>query len=163
MLPTGGGNVSCSIKRSTTCSKMLLLVRLCCQWSVLRRPSATCADVCGIETAYRSGFCVLLHLFKSVMGFTLCLIAVIKRCAPLAVSMSIFPPCRELLRRTSPELKHIFVRLCLETGHHQIHCKLPKASHRFLNIDQILQSGDSNTMAGNPSDMELSPEGPCFR
>ena len=59
--------------------------------------------------------------------------------------------CRELLRKISPELKRIFVRFRLETGHHQIHCKLPKASRRFLNIVQTLESEDSNTMAGNRS------------
>ena len=113
------GTVCCSIKRSTTCSKMLLLVRLHCQWSVLRRPSVTCADVCGIETAYQSGFCVLLHLFKGVTGFTLCLTAVIERCALLVVSMSIFPPCRESLRGNGPELKRNFVMFHLGTGQRQ--------------------------------------------
>ena len=76
---TGESNVYCSIKRSTTCSKILLLFRLHCQWSILRGPSATCTDVCGNETAYRSGFCVLLHLFKGVTGFTLYLTPLSRR------------------------------------------------------------------------------------
>ena len=126
-------NICCSIKRSTTCSKMLLLVRLHCQWSVLRRPSVTCADVCGIETAYRSGFCVLLHLFKGVTGFTPHLIAVIERCAPLAVSISIFPPCRELLRGNGPEMKRNFVMFHLETGQRQ------KPSQSVKGVAQIPQ------------------------
>ena len=86
-------------------SKMLLLVRLHCQWSVPRRPSATCTDVCGNETACRSGFCVLLHILKGVTGFTLYLIVVIICYVPLVVSKPIFPPCRELLRENGPEMK----------------------------------------------------------
>ena len=37
---------------------------IACQWSAPRRPSVTCTDVCGNETTYRSGLCVLLHLSK---------------------------------------------------------------------------------------------------
>ena len=66
------------------------------------------------------------------------------------------------VRKISPKLKHIFVRFRLETGYHQTHCKLPKVSPRFLNIDEILESEDGNMMAGSLSDMELSLEGPCF-
>ena len=119
MSSTGENNVCCSIKRSTTCSKMLLLARLHCQWSVLRRPSATCADVCGNETAHWSGFCVLLHLFKGVTGFTLFLTAVVKRVVPLIASIPTFPQYRELLRENGPEMKRNFVMFRLETGQHQ--------------------------------------------
>ena len=141
---------------------MLLLVRLCCQWSILRRPSATCADVCGNETACRSRFCGLLHLLEGVADFALCLTIVVTRSASLVVSFPIFPPCRELLRQIGPELKRVFVRFCLETGHHQIHRKLSKVSRRILNVVQIAESGGNNTMNGHPSYMELSLEGPCF-
>ena len=43
-----------------------------------------------------------------ITGFTSHLIAIIKRCAPLVVSTSIFPPCRELLRGNGPEMKRNF-------------------------------------------------------
>ena len=113
--------------------------------------------------ACRSGFCVLLHLFKGVTGFTSYLIAVIERCAPLAVSTSIFPPCRELLRGNGPEMKRNFVMFCLETGQRQNHREMPKASCRFLNVVGTSESASSTTMNRNPSDMELSLKGPCFR
>ena len=88
---TCDGNIVCSIKRSTTGSKMLLLDRKCCQWSILRGPSATCADVCGNETTCRSGLCVLLHQSKGVAGFTLFLTTGVKRVAPPIVSTPTFP------------------------------------------------------------------------
>ena len=55
-----------TVKKTTTWAAIASLAR----WQeravqrlfILRRPNATCADVCGNETAYRSGFCVLLHL-----------------------------------------------------------------------------------------------------
>ena len=98
MFSTGEGNICCSNKRSTINSKMLLLCRWHCQWSVPRRPSATCADVCGNETTYRSGFCVLLHLSKGVTGFTLFLAAAVMHVAPLIVSM---PICNETEEMTT--------------------------------------------------------------
>ena len=109
MSSTGEGNIYCSNKRSTINSKMLLLCRWHCQWSIPRRPSATCADVCGNETTYRSGFCVLLHHSKGVAGFTLFLAAGVKRAAPPIVSTPTFPLHRELLRGNGPEMKR---KLC---------------------------------------------------
>ena len=95
--------------RST--SKILLLFRWHCQWSILRRPSATCADVCGNETTYRSGFCVLLHLSKGVTGFALFLNVVVTRAMPLIASMPTFPLHRELLRENDPEMKRKFCKV----------------------------------------------------
>ena len=85
------------------------------------------------------------------------------RTVPLVMSLPIFPPYRELLREIGPELKRIFVKFRLETGHHQIHRKLQKASRRFPNVVETSESAGSNVMGGNPSNMELSLEGPCFR
>ena len=68
-----------------------------------------CADVCGNETTYRSGFCVLLHLSKGVTGFMLFLIVVAKHAAPLIASTPTFPLHRELLRENGPEMKR---KLC---------------------------------------------------
>ena len=93
--------------RST--SKILLLFRWHCQWSILRRPSVTCADVCGNETTYRSGFCVLLHHSKGVAGFTLFLTTGVKRVVPPITSIPTFPLHRELLRGNGPEMKR---KLC---------------------------------------------------
>ena len=42
------------------------------------------------------------------------------------------------------ELKHIFVKFCLETGHRQMHCNLTKASSRFINIDRMSESGETS-------------------
>ena len=80
-------------------------------YAILRRPSATCTDVCGNETAYRSGFCVLLHLSKGVAGFALFLNVVVKRAAPLVALTPTFPLHRELLRENDPEMKRKFCKV----------------------------------------------------
>ena len=41
---------------------------------------------------------------------------------------------RELLKEISPELKHIFVKFRLETGHRDVHRKLGKGITRFFSI-----------------------------
>ena len=96
----------------------------------------------------RIGFCCLLHLLEGVAGFTLCSTTVIMRYVPPAVSFPIFPLHHELLKEIGPELKHVFVRFCLETGHRQIHRELPKASSRFLNIIRTLESGETTRWMG---------------
>ena len=69
---------------------MLLMAQMCCQWSILHRPSATCADECGNETAHQSGFCCLLHLLEGVVDFALHSTTVITRYVLSAVSFPIF-------------------------------------------------------------------------
>ena len=88
--------------------------------------------------------------------------AIVMRYVPLVMSIPIFPPCRELLRENDPEMKRNFVKFRLETGQHQIHRKLPKGQCRFLNVVETSESVSGNMMNGNPSDMELSLDGPCF-
>ena len=41
---------------------------------------------------------------------------------------------RELLKEIGPELKHIFVKFRLETGHREVHRKLGEGTTRFFNI-----------------------------
>ena len=53
--------------------------------------------------------------------------ATVMRCAPLAVSIPKFPLHQESLKEIGPELKHVFVKFCLETGRWQIHRDWTKA------------------------------------
>ena len=94
----------------------------------------TCADVCGNETTYRSGFCVLLHLCEGVTGFTLFLAAAVTRAMPLIVSTPIFPLCRELLRENGPEMKRKFCEVSSRNRTTSIHRNWTKAQ------------GDSSTL-----------------
>ena len=65
------------------------------------------------------------------------------RYAPPAVLIPNFPLHRESLKEIGPELKHIFLGFCLETGHCQTHRKLARASRRFLNVDRMSESGET--------------------
>ena len=62
-------------------------------------------------------------------------------------------PYQELLRENGPEMKCNIVKFRPETGQHQIHRKLPKAQHRFLNIVEMLESVSSN-MCPRPTVLE---------
>ena len=68
---------------------------------------------------------------------------VVMRYVPPAVLIPKFPLHQELLKEIGPELKHVFVRFRLETGHRQTHRKLTKASRRFVNIDRMSESGEA--------------------
>ena len=89
------------------------------------KSNAWCADECGNELSIGAHFvvcsCCVHH-------------ATVMRCVPLAALIPKFPLHQESLKEISPELKHIFVKFRLETGHHQIHRKQQKASHRFPNV-----------------------------
>ena len=142
---------------------MLLLDRKCCQWSILRGPSATCADVCGNENAYRNGFCVLFHLTEGVADFMWHLGVTDIRDLPLAMSSPTFPPCRELLKENCPEMKRNFVKFRLETGHWITYLELPEGAAQIRQCSGNIGICGWQCSGCGPESSGTFLEGPCYR
>ena len=91
------------------------------------------------------------------MGFTLCSpcrLGTLPAASHVHSMNPKFLSHRELLKEISPELKHIFVKFRLETGHWKVHRKLGKGITRFFNIGRTSEFRELVAMNADLSNVE---------